>query len=204
MKNVVTAFVLLCMSWTISQAQDTNDTGTDYRNFPIILSVQFQNFALPFHDLKSNFTHVGIALGTEVSLNGKQNWAQQFQAGFYLNKDAGNGFFTHTQTVYRPTVFQHFYPELKAGIGWQRVFHPVDAYEFVDGKYVSTAGGKSQVIVPLGISIGYNNYSTKTYLSPFISYQVIPALFYNESIPLSFYSLFQVGTRIHFNYSKIK
>lgn len=200
MKNNFFKLLLLVLLPAVLYAQDAADSGKDYRNFPLIISVQFQNFALPFHDLKSNFTHVGIALGTEVSLNGKQNWAQQFQAGFYLNSEAGNGFFTCTQMVYRPTVFQHFFPEIKAGIGWQRVFHPVETYQFENGNWVSTAGGKSQLIVPLGISVGYNDYSPKTYLSPFVSYQVIPALFYAKDLPLSFYSLFQVGTRIHFKY----
>lgn len=172
----------------------------DYRNFPIIVSLQFQNFALPFHDLGSNFMHVGIALGTEVSLNGRQNWVQQFQAGYYLNKELGNGFFTYTQTVFRPTVFNYFYPEVKAGIGWLRTFHPVEAYKFENGNYEPVAGGRSQLMVPLGVSFGYNKYSEQTYLSPFVSFQVVPALFYNDGIPLSFYSFFQVGTRIHLKY----
>ncbi|MFI5134922.1 MAG: hypothetical protein ACHQD9_03615 [Chitinophagales bacterium] len=198
MKTTLLSFFFILLLQSISQAQDSKNSNKDYRNFPLTVTVQFQNLALPFRDLGSNFSHVGISVGTEVSLNGKQNWAQQFQAGFYLNRDAGNGFFTYTQTVYRPTVFKHFYPEVKVGVGWQRVFHPVDAYVYENGNYVSTAGGKSQLIVPLGISIGYNDYSTNTYASPFISYQVIPALSYNDGIPLNFYSLFQVGTRIHF------
>ncbi|MBX7109657.1 MAG: hypothetical protein K1X61_13480 [Chitinophagales bacterium] len=192
--------LLLPLQATFSKAQDAATSDADYRNFPVIISLQFQNFALPFQDLKSNFGHVGIALGTEVSLNGKQNWAQQFQAGFYFNKDAGNGFFTYTQTVYRPAFFKHFFPELKAGIGWQRIFHPVQTFEYQNGQVTAVKGGKSQLMVPLGISVGYNKYSTKTYVSPFISYQVVPALFYNDGIPLNFYSLVQVGTRIHFNY----
>jgi len=137
-------------------------------------------------------------VGTEISLNGKQNWAQQIQAGYYFNRDAGNGIMAYTQTIYRPTIVDHFYAEVKVGLGWQRVFHPVDAYVFENGQYVSTAGGKSQLIVPIGISVGYNDYKESTYAAPFISYQVIPALFYNDGIPLNFYSLFQVGTRIHF------
>ena len=180
-------FWLLLPAFSFAQSEVAD---TDYRNFPIIVSLQFHNFALPFHDLGSNFMHVGISLGTEVSFNGKQNWVQQFQAGYYLNKEMGNGFFTYTQTVFRPTVFSNFYPEIKAGIGWQRTFHPVDAYKFEDGSYVPTPGGKSQLIVPLGVSVGYNKYSEQTYLSPFVSFQVVPSLFYNDGIPLSFYSLF--------------
>jgi len=198
MKYFLLTLSTMLLSLTISQAQTTEDSNKDYRNFPLIVSVQFQNFSMPFKDLGSNFSHVGIALGTEVSLNGKQNWAQQFQVGYYLNKEAGNGFFTYTQTVYRPTIYKHFFAEVKAGVGWQRVFHPVDAYEFQNGTWTSVTGGKSQLIVPLGISVGYNDYSTNTYVAPFISYQVIPSLFYDETIPLNFYSLFQIGTRIHF------
>jgi hypothetical protein len=198
MKKNFLIYSLMILSQTVSQAQDSDQPDRGYRNFPLIVSLQFQNFALPFHDLTSNFTHVGISLGTEVSLNGKQNWAQQLQAGYYLNKEMGNGFFTYTQTVYRPTVFKHFYPEVKVGIGWQRAFHPVDAYVFDIGIWTRDAGGKSQLIVPVGISIGYNDYRATTYASPFITYQVIPALFYDDVLPLNFYSLFQVGTRIHF------
>ncbi len=199
MKNKLFKIVCCSLLPFVSFAQ-SEATEPDYRNFPIIVSLQFHNFALPFHDLGSNFRHVGIALGTEVSLNGKQNWAQQFQVGYYLNKEMGNGFFTYTQTVFRPTVFSNFYPEIKAGIGWQRTFHPVDAYTYQDGNYSKVPGGKSQLIVPLGVSVGYNKYSEQTYLSPFVSFQVVPSLFYNDGIPLSFYSLFQVGTRIHLKY----
>jgi hypothetical protein len=198
MKTFLLSLFLVLTLQSYSQGQTADNSEKDYRNFPLIVSIQFQNFALPLKDLGSNFSNVGFAIGTEVSLNGKQNWAQQFQAGYYFNRDAGNGFFTYTQTVYRPTLFNDFYAEVKFGLGWQRVFHAVDAYVYENGNYVSTAGGKSQLIVPLGISLGYNDYKQNTYAAPFISYQVIPALFYNDGIPLNFYSLFQVGTRIHF------
>jgi len=198
MKKLLHLLLLVLVIQTKSHSQTSDDSNADYRNFPLIVSLQFQNFALPFHDLGSNFTHVGIAIGTEMSLNGKQNIVQQVQLGYYLNKEAGNGFFTYTQTIYRPTIFKNFYAEIKGGVGWQRVFHPVDAYEFHDGKWELTQGGKSQLIIPLGISIGYSDYKPDTYASPYISYQVIPALFYDETIPLNFYSLFQVGTQIHF------
>lgn len=198
MKTFLLGSFLFIMMLTSGQAQTTENADKDYRNFPLIVSIQFQNFALPFKDLGSNFSNVGLAVGTEVSLNGKQNWAQQFQAGYYFNRNAGNGFFTYTQTVYRPTLFNDFFAEVKFGLGWQRVFHPVDAYKYENGNYVLAGGGKSQLIVPLGISLGYNDYKQNTYAAPFISYQVIPALFYNDGIPVNFYSLFRVGARIHF------
>lgn len=178
------------------QAQDASTKN--YRNFPIVIGLHFQNLAMPLRDLKSNFRNIGITIGTEVSHNGRQNWAQQFQVGVYRNAGAGNGFLAYTQTVYRPTVLGHFYPEIKAGIGWQRIFHPVKSYQFQHGVWEQSTGGKSQLIVPLGVSVGYNGYrQDKTYFSPFVSYQILPALFYNKGIPLNFYSAFQVGTRIH-------
>lgn len=200
MRKALLSLLLITMIQTFAQAQTTENSNNKYRNFPLIVSLNFQNFALPFKDMGSNFSHAGILIGTEVSLNGKQNWVQQFQAGYYFNRDAGNGIIACTQTVYRPTLFDNFYAEVKAGLGWQRVFHPVDAYVYGNGQYISTAGGKSQLLVPVGISVGYNDYKETTYVSPFISYQVIPALFYNDGIPLSFYSLIQVGTRIHFKH----
>jgi hypothetical protein len=109
----------------------------------------------------------------------------------------GNGFAIYTQTNYRPMIYNYFYIEIKAGLGWQRIYHPVDAYEFKNGNWEKTIGGKSQLIVPLGFSIGYDCNSTKNHIAPFITYQIIPALFYNDTVPLNFYSFFQVGTRIH-------
>jgi len=192
---------LLILTANLATGQENSDSNKDYRNFPIIVSLQFQNLASPFHDLKGNFSNVGLLVGTEVSYNGKQNWTQQFRAGFYFNRNAGNGLMLFTQTVYRPTIFTYFYPEIKAGIGWQRIYHPVTAYEFENGDWEKTPGGKSQFIVPLGISAGYSKHKEGTYLSPFISYQLIPAVGYDKVIPLNFYSLFEVGTRIHFNYT---
>jgi hypothetical protein len=197
MKIALLTFSVVLMISASGRAQVAAESGNQYRNFPITISVQFQNFALPFKDLGSNFTHVGIGLGSEVSLNGKQNWVQQLQAGYYFNNEAGNGFFAYTQTVYRPSIANHFYAEVKAGAGWHYVLHPVNAFVYENGNIRNVAGGKSQLIIPIGISLGYADYSEKSYWSPFISYQLTPALFYNQDLPLSFYSLFQVGTRIH-------
>jgi hypothetical protein len=120
--------------------------------------------------MNSNFSHVGILLGTEVSLNGKQNWVQQFQAGYYFNNDAGNGIIAYTQTIYRPTIVDHFYGEIKAGIGWQRVFHPVDAYVYENGQYVSTAGGNRSCLFhsefPLDTMITKRNLSVAVHQLP--------------------------------------
>lgn len=183
----------------LMQAQDSGGPMGRYRNFPLTVGIQFQNFALPLRDLKSNFTHVGFFVGTEFKLDNKANWVQQFQVGFYLNREIGNGIFVFTQSAFRPELTDDFYPELKLGIGWQRVFHPGPAYAFREGAWQTVRDGKSQLIVPLGISAGYDPRKTDTYAAPFVSYQLVPALFYNDVLPLNFYSLFQAGSRIHFN-----
>ncbi len=198
MKSIIILIGTLLLTSPTVRAQNNPEPTDGYRNFPLVVGVQFQNFALPFKDWKSNFTHIGFFVGTEVSLNGKHTWIQQFQAGYYLNREMGNGFFALTQSVYRPAVFDPFYPEVKAGIGWLRVGHPTDTYAFQNGKWEKAAGGKSQLIVPLGVSAGYNFDNPETSVSPFVSYQILPALFYNDVIPLNFYTLIQAGSRVQF------
>ena len=59
--------------------------------------------------------------------------------------------------------------------------------------------GKGLFAIPAGVSLGYNDYSEKTYVSPFTSYQFILLKGYNKSIPLVPETLVQFGSRIHFN-----
>ena len=42
-----------------------HSASPEYRNFPIVLTVQFNNLAMPFKDLKSNFSNVGFGIGTQ-------------------------------------------------------------------------------------------------------------------------------------------
>lgn len=59
MKTFLLGSFLFIMMLTSGQAQTTENADKDYRNFPLIVSIQFQNFALPFKDLGSNFSNVG-------------------------------------------------------------------------------------------------------------------------------------------------
>lgn len=176
-------------------------SGKDYRNFPIIVTVQFHGLALPFHDMKSNFSNIGLGLGTEVSLNGNHDWAQQFSVVWYRNKAIGNGLFLYTQSTWRPTIVSNSYTELKAGAGYLISFRPVKSYKQVNGDWIPVGRkGKGLFAVPVGISSGYNNYSSDAYLSPFVSYQFLIVKDYNNSMPIVPETLIQVGTRIHPNY----
>jgi len=170
-----------------------------YRNFPIIITIQFHSLALPFKDLKSNFSNVGIGLGTEVSFNGQRDWVQQFTIALNRNQNIGNGLLLFTQTVWRPTIADQFYGEIKAGIGYNYSYRPVESYRPENGKWTSVGRkGKGMLALLGGVSAGYDNYSSSTYLSPFVSYQLMALKGYNKSIPIVPETLLQVGSRIHF------
>jgi len=167
-----------------------------YRKFPIVAGIQFQNFALPFNDLKSNFTHPGLYFGSEIPYNKNETLIQQAAIGAYLNREIGNGIYLNTQFGYRPKIYSNFYGELKAGLSFLRVFHPTQAYEYENGEWKETVGGKSQLGIPLDFGFGYSFASQLGELSPFISYQITPALFYNETLPVNIYTSFLIGIRI--------
>lgn len=169
----------------------------EYKRFPIVAGFHFQNFALPFKDMKSNFTHPGIFLGSEISYNKRKTLIQQAVFGAYLNREIGNGFFLGTQLGFRPKIYKKFYGELKAGLSYLRVFHPTQAYEYRNGEWIKIRGGKSQLGIPLDFGFGYSFATHLGKLSPYISYQITPALFYNETLPVNVYTNFVLGFRIN-------
>jgi hypothetical protein len=192
---LITGFLVLASN--LSRAQPKNEK--EYRNFPLIITIQFHSLALPFKDLKTNFSNVGFGLGTEVSMNGYQNWVQQFSIGWIRNKSTGNGWLLSTQTVWRPAIVDNFFAELKAGIGYKYNSRPVESYRQEKGQWTSVGEkGKGMLVFPIGISAGYNGYSPGTYFSPFVSYQFLVLKGYNKSVPIVPETLLQMGSRIHF------
>jgi hypothetical protein len=154
---------------------------------------------MPFKDLATNFSNVGIGIGTEVSYNGKPTGVQQLTAVWYHNKRMGNGLLFYTQAVWRPSLGSTAYGELKTGVGYYYSFRPVESYKQVNGKWISAGHkGKGMLTIPTGISLGSSSYSTDTYLSPFVSYQFLLLKNYNHDIPLVPETLIQVGSRVHF------
>ena len=196
MKKKTLLFVLACC-WLAGATAQSGDAKA-YRNFPIIVSLQFHSLSMPFKDFKSNFSNMGIGLGTELSFNGRQNWVQQVNAVWYRNKTIGNGLFLYTQTAWRPKVVDHFYTEIKLGAGYLMSFRPVEAFQYQEGLW-RPAGHKAKglLALPIGISLGYDQYKPDTYFSPFVSYQFMLVNGYNQSIPLVPETLFQIGSRIH-------
>lgn len=164
------------------------------RNFPIIVSLQFHSFSLPFKNLKSNFANIGIGLGTEVSIDGRKDWAQQLSVAWYRNRAIGNGLLFYTQLAYRPTMDSRFLSEIKLGVGYLLASRPVDSYALVDGEWRSVGHkGRGLLAIPVGASLGYNASS----ISSFATYQFLLVHKYNKSIPIVPETLIQVGSAVH-------
>ncbi len=177
-----------------------DDASVNYRNFPLIVTLQFHSFSMPFKNIKSNFSNIGIGLGTEVSYNKTQNWVQQVSLVWYRNKNIGNGLFLYSQGVWRLTITNNFYTELKVGAGYMLTSRPTQSFKQVNGEWTSAGKkGKGLFTIPAGISLGYNDSSERTYFSPFATYQFILISGYNKSIPLVPETLIQFGSRVHFN-----
>lgn len=196
-KKFLWTVLMCCFAGSVS-AQ--NEPSAKYHNYPIVITLQFHCFTLPFRDIKSNFKNVGIGIGTEVSMNGDDNWAQQFTMVWYHNKALGNGLIFYTQSAWRPTLASEIYTEVKFGAGYLYSFRPVKSFKQVDGDWVSVGKkGKGMLTIPTGVSLGYHNYSSSPQFSPFASYQFLLTKGYNKSIPIVPSTLVQVGMRIHNN-----
>jgi len=197
MKSKYVIVGLLCGILYTGYAQ--NNFAKNYRDFPLIITLQFHSFSMPFKNIKSNFSNIGIGIGTEISYNKKSNWVQQFHLIWYRNKNMGNGFLGYSQATWRPSVGSSIYTELKLGVGYLLSKRPSESFKQKNGEWISVGKkGKGMFTVPIGFSIGYQNEQEKTYVSPFASYQFLVVTDYNKSIPIVPQTLIQTGSRIHF------
>lgn len=191
-------FIILLLSGATSASGQAETGNFEYKNFPVMLTLQFHGFTMPLKDMKSNFSNIGIGLGTEVSLNGKRNLVQQFNLVYYTNKRVGNGIAIYTQSVWRPYYGDHLYNEIKLGVGHLYSYRPNDSYSFVDDKWVFVRKtGKGMLTIPIGIGMGYDFYENGNQFGPFVNYQFLPTKGYNNSIPVVPNTLIQTGISIH-------
>ncbi len=195
MRPVCLSFILLLCLIIEASGQEQKT----YTNFPIIITLNFHAFALPFRDIKANFSNIGIGVGTEVSFTGSSSTGvQQVQAIWYHNKAMGNGLLLQTQSVWRPDFNSNAFGEIKGGVGYLYSFRPSESYQQVNGKWISVGRkGKGMLAIPVGISAGINSRSTNAYMSNFISYQFLLVKNYNKSIPIVPETLIQAGSAIH-------
>lgn len=195
-----TRFLLasLCLFWLPFKGISQGDKAKDYRNFPIVITIQFQAFAMPFKDFKSNFKNVGIGIGTEVSHSSYHDWVQKFDITWFRNKAMGSGLLFSSQVAWRPYLVSNSFTEIKAGVGYHIAFRPTESFIQKDGSWKPVQKqGKGMLAIPVGISIGYHNYQNGTFVSPFVGYQVMFLKNYNKSIPIVPMTFVQTGARIH-------
>jgi|GEM_PF-628614 len=192
--------LMLAVGIPIVRAQQNSNAIRAYRNFPIVVGVQFQSIGRPFKTFKANFANPGFRIGTEVSLTGrqKQDWAQAFTIGWNYNKHSGNSFVAFTQTIYRPVVVGDFLADIRLGIGLTRNMHPSGAWQQASGSLDNKGSwGKTMLLIPTGIGVGYNGYHSGTYFSPFATYEVLAAISCKHIIPVLPASSLQVGARLY-------
>lgn len=198
MKKIFILIITILILIINVNAQTVKNRLHTYQNFPLIGNIQFHSLGPPFRKIDQNFLNIGFVLGTEMSLSGTYKWIQQINIGWYNNRNAGNGLMIYTQSIYRPYIIGKFFGEVKAGLGFIKAMHPVDAYIFKNGNWVNIGKqGKNMLMVPFGVSLGYNNYKNNTYCSPFISYQVFVNGLYNKSFPIMINTLIQFGVSVH-------
>lgn len=198
MQKHIVLLTLAC-SLLANAAFSQEKTAKDFRNFPIVLTLQFHSLSMPFKDLGSHFKNVGFGIGTEVSHSGNHDWVQQFTVIRYRNKGIGNGWLFSTTTAWRPWLGEPVYGEVRLGIGYLLASKPSTNWVQKEGKWIADGKkGKGMLAIPAGISIGYHDYQeNKTYAAPFVGYQVNFLKGYSKDLPVVPETLFQVGAGIH-------
>ena len=193
MKKLYTLFFFFTLCTLSAQEEPPG-----YRNFPIVISLQFHSLSMPFQNVKSNLHNIGIGLGTELSFGGKDHLLQQLQVIWYRNKVVGNGLLLYTQTAWRPNIVSDFYREVNLGAGYLMARRPVRSFQQEGSTWIPVGRrGKGMLAIPIGIAAGYEKYKTGTYASPFLGYQFLAVTGYNKSIPVLPQTLLQAGMRIH-------
>lgn len=196
MNSKVTILCLFLVGWQPLSGQSERP-GT--QNFPLVITLEFHSLALPFKDIGSNFSNVGIGIGTELYYGNSPEWAQRFSMVWYRNKHVGNGLLFYSQAIWRPGLHQDSFGELKAGIGYLLAKRPVDSFRPDKGGWQPVGKkGKSMLTIPLGLGMGVHSYEGDRQYSSFLSYQLLVLNNYNSTVPIVPETLIQIGTGVHF------
>lgn len=195
-KLIFSGLLLLFLIAFQSRGQEV---AKDYRNFPLTITVQFQNFAVAFKKPSFSFQNFGLGIGTEVSHTSGHNWVQEFSIWWSGNKAMGNGLYFITQAAWRPYIGNPMFGEVKAGIGYKISYRPGESFSPSPNGWVSQGKkGKGMLVIPVGVGLGVHSYSESFYSSPFVNYQFLLVKNMNPDIPWSPETVMQFGTRNHF------
>lgn len=196
LKPIAPSLVLILFLAFQAKAQELTK---DYRNFPLTITIQFQNFATAFKKPSFSFENFGIGIGTEVSHTSGHNWVQEFSIWWSGNRAMGNGLYFVTQAAWRPYIGNPMFGEVKAGIGYKIAYRPRESFSPGPNGWVSQGKkGKGMFVIPAGIGLGVHSYSKGFYTSPFVNYQFLLVKGLNPDITWSPETIMQFGTRNHF------
>lgn len=187
---LIAAFLLLGISPAI-QAQEARA----WSKRELTAGVVFQNLSLPFRDMGSLFLHPGISLGLGTNLNKKENLYVHAEAMAYRNANLGNGHALSLRFSWRPGLQWIIRPDVTMGAGWLTMYNPVQTLEWKDGSWQQARGGKSQILIPAGISLEFNPPNKHYRLRPTAGWEMSANLNYNKTIPLVFLNFLKAGIR---------
>ena len=195
MKYCSLLLLLFAIGLEDSRAQEITPIG--YTNFPVVLSFKFHALALPFKDIKSNLSNVGIALGTEFSWNKKNNLAQSISISWTPNKAVGERIAVNSELMWRPYIVDYIYAGPSLGLGLTHIKQPGNTFELKNGTWTEGGRGKWVFGIPAGITAGYYKPSGSTHISPFVNYNLTLLTNVNKSISIVPETAIQFGSRIH-------
>ncbi|WP_224488963.1 hypothetical protein [Robertkochia flava] len=190
-------FWVFIVAFSVSGQSDTSPSAS-FRNFPLMVSVKFQNLAMPFQDLKGNFMNIGVGLGTEVSWNKSEHWTQQFNIMYFFNRGSGNGFSVYSQMLWRPALYADVLGGIKGGIGYTWLFKPNPSMKNMDGQWSPASRTKGMLSVPFGVYLSWNELDAETYLSSYLAYDVFLHSGFNADVPVIPNTFFEAGIGMYF------
>ena len=154
-------------------------------NFPIILSFHFSGVAMPFKDLKSLFSNIGVGIGTSRNWGNQSRFFQTIELRWWHNKAMGNRWLLDTELHWNPKLRNTIHGDLHLGVGYLWAKRPVKSYQPMNGTWVERRKkGKGMVAVPMGIGLRRLNASPAAFRAWGINYTIVWGLNFNPSIPI--------------------
>ena len=193
MRNIfIVILSLVLVAPTLAQERQGGN-----QNLPILVSLHFHALAVPFRHLKTNFKNIGIGIGTELNYGKQSRFNQRFSVVWYRNKYLGNGWLFQSQGIWRPTIGNSGFGEIKAGLGYLFTRRPIKSFQLKNGDWIAVnKKGKGLFSIPVGFGVGYILKESDYQISPFLSYDILVVSNYNRSVPIITETMVQFGTHL--------
>ncbi len=173
--------------------------------FSYAIRLDFPNFSLPFDNFKENFRNGGLSFEVryayaEPTVSRPFGTTQQvLQIGYFRNRYHGDHYFVNTQFAVAPTIGQNLEVGASLGVGYLWASAPGDNFQSDgNGNWATVRNTKGFLTIPLGIRAGYHTKLGSVNWTPFLSYQIMPTIGYNDAIPIGPLNQFSVGNQFKF------